>query len=116
MSVEVSPGSFQNGTTSSNGQGLHLPKISHPNLRVADPNSINVTARAVSRSSSLGELVDRYRNDNSRTRPMDREASFHTTRRSNEENFTSASFNVPEGIRAIYTPDVNKVSIPIFGN
>jgi len=83
---------------------FHLPKITHPSTRISDPHSINVNARAVSRQSSLGELADKMR-------PTEN----GTFRKSKRYDQSSGEYNIPEGVRAIYTPDVNKVSMPIFG-
>ena len=83
---------------------FHLPKITHPSTRISDPHSINVNARAVSRQSSLGELADKMR-------PTEN----GTFRKSKRYDQSSGDYNIPEGVRAIYTPDVNKVSMPIFG-
>ena len=82
---------------------FHLPKIAHPSTRLADPNSINVNARSYSRTSSLGELADKLRPTENGT--------FRKAKRYDQSN----EYTIPEGVRAIYTPDVNKVSMPIFG-
>ena len=107
MSVEVSPSPYPSGGNE-NGQALHLPRITQAN------------ARSGSRASSLGELVDRFRNDTNNRPRVNQEPSFilsnQKSKRNEEENFASASFNIPDNVRAIYTPDVNKVSIPIFGS
>jgi len=96
-----------NGSNASSGamdEQFHLPKITHPSTRISDPHSINVSARAVSRQSSLGELADKLR-------PTEN----GTFRKAKRFDQSSTDYNIPEGVRAIYTPDVNKVSMPIFG-
>lgn len=101
-------------TTMTDGQPLHLPKIVHPASRLdRDPNSLNITARAVSRASSLGELVDRYNNTN-----RSFEASEKALKRSKKkyyDSFASTEMNIPENVKAVYSTDVNKVSMPVFG-
>ena len=86
---------------------FHLPKIVHPSTRVADPHSLNVNARSVSRTSSLGELVDKF------NRPSEVPNSAFKKSKRFESQFKD--YNIPDGVRAIYTPDVNRVSMPIFG-
>lgn len=118
----MSLATYRSGSETPGGQAFHLPKIVHPSTRVANPNSLNVTARAVSRASSLGDLVDKY------NKPSEvAESAFVKSKRLNTSNnneqfddFNSASnsninYNIPPGVKAVYTPDVNKVSMPIFG-
>ena len=97
-----------NGSNLSSGGAMddqfHLPKITHPSTRISDPHSLNVSARGVSRQSSLGELADKLR-------PTEN----GTFRKAKRYDQSSTEYNIPEGVRAIYTPDVNKVSMPIFG-
>jgi hypothetical protein len=125
MSVAATP-NYRTNLSGSNAlqmneqQQLHLPKIVHPNTRIDDPNNLNVTARAMSRASSLGNLVDRYRGE-----PQDFEEtvfvrSKHSNRMNNSLNNSfnhdlNSSFNIPENVKAVYTPDINKVSLPVFG-
>jgi hypothetical protein len=109
---------------SSSEEQLHLPKIVHPSTRIADPTSINVTARGCSRASTLSDLADKYNNNESNTSRKHHQTSENSfSKRINSKNnndlngsnLLSNSFNIPEGVKAIYTPDLNKVSIPVFG-
>lgn len=98
-------------SSNSNQQPLHLPKIIHPSTRTApvDPKSLNLTARAVSRASSLGDMADMYiRKPNDASDTM-----FARSKKFN--SYDEYNYNIPEGIKAVYTPDINKVSMPIFG-
>ena len=156
MSATTSPTFFRSNLMSSGGivaqqppppptnaqpqhQQIHLPKIFHPASRPsADPTSLQVNARAVSRTSSLGEMADKmdhtaqnyYYNSGpmlSSRRHQPAEAldnSFTRSKKfvSDSDPFQSASssnwtggYNVPEGVKAVYTPDLNKISMPVFG-
>lgn len=92
-------------------QQLHLPRIVHPASRLdRDSNTMNVTARAVSRASSLGELVDRY-NYNS-IKPYEiAEAAFKKSKNLSSFN----DLNIPDHVKAVYSTDAKKVSMPVFG-
>lgn len=104
---------FLEGSTSENG--FHLPRI----------NSYSQSARSLSRVSSLGEMVDRYsREDRSNERQEERKKEFsyrNSKARRNSayynEDFNSHSANSfqNENLKAVYAPDINKVSMPIFG-
>ena len=118
MSLET-PTNFRsmnlNGSSASGGghggdDQFHLPKIVHPSTRVADPHSLNVSARAVSRTSSLGELVDKF------NRPHEVANNAFVKSKRFDASQQYKDYNIPENVRAIYTPDVNRVSMPIFGN
>ena len=83
-------------------QQFHLPRI----------NSYSANPRAASRVSSLGEMVDRYTND----RYAKYESARQAHAKSNEYNSgSSSSFNMADNVKAVYAPDINRVSIPIFG-
>ncbi|CAF0760256.1 unnamed protein product [Brachionus calyciflorus] len=99
-------------------QPLHLPRIVHPSSRVdKDPNNLNVTARGVSRASSLGELADRYYNTNHPIRPYETsEDAFKKSKAKKESAFDSYEYNIPENVKAVYSTDPNKISMPVFGS
>ena len=97
-------------------QALHLPRIAAQAARNTGNNHVTASStRAMSRTSSLGDMVDRFNNEHSYPRRAKEfsnrlERSFDET--DSSENF---NMNIPEGIKAIYTPDIKKVSMPIFG-
>lgn len=109
---------------------LHLPKIVHPALKAAgntDPANLNITARsAVSRgATSLGTLADKFakeENINVAKSSKDSSSAVEKNYRSSKklkESLNSQSmefsYQIPDGIKAVYSPDANKVSMPIFG-
>jgi hypothetical protein len=108
---------------------LHLPKIVHPALRVQDTSNMNISARSVSRASSLGSLADKY----SKEKQYDKKIQISeknptiskrydarertTENRENQLKSVSSDFKyvIPEGVNVVYTPDINKLSMPVFG-
>jgi hypothetical protein len=103
-----------------NGQ-LHLPKIVHPALRVQDTSQMNISARSVSRASSLGTLADKYSkekpSDNKQVQLSEKTPMRFDMHRENQFNSASSDFKyvIPEGVNVVYTPDTSKITIPIFG-
>jgi len=109
-------------------QSVHLPKIVHSAARVGDPLSLNITARAVSRASSLGDIADKLREDlNGRPLPFE----FNEDKSQNKKKSTKSMLSthrysnyvrndvdyvIPDGIKTVYSPDLAKPSIPVFGN
>lgn len=112
---------------------LHLPKIVHPALKANsnDRANLNITARsAVSRASSLGTLADKFNKEESVNVAAAAAAKSSSKDSSSaEKNYRSSkklkeslnsqsmefSYQIPDGIKAVYSPDANKVSMPIFG-
>lgn len=116
----------------SNVQPLQLPKIVHSQSRIGDPNSINVTARGVSRASSLGDMVDKITDENNSGRPLPYEFGedsmylrkkdklvqritngLHKSLQNVQKN--DANYSIPENIKAVYSPDIGKPAMPVFG-
>ena len=112
---------------------LNLPKIVHPSLRTSqDPDSIQITARAVSRASSLGRLADKMSKERTtqytpllnhnetsdtlfvKSKNKISEKPVRNAFESQSLDFTS--YNIPAGVSVVYTPDVNKLRMPVFGN
>ena len=98
-------------------QTLHLPPIVHPSTKVdKDPNSLNITARGVSRTSSLGKLADKYYSSKNPIRPYEaNESEFKRSKSKNNALVDSYEYTIPENVQAVYSTDPNKVSIPVFG-
>ena len=113
-------------------QQVHLPKIVHSGARTGDPTALNITARGVSRASSLGDIVDRINDENNSGRPLPYEFDDDSTyfdrhknklKKSNSisHSFTpngfknDSSYSIPDNVKTVYTPDVTKPSMPIFG-
>jgi Ca2+-binding EF-hand superfamily protein len=100
---------------------LLLPKIAHPSTRIDDPNSLNITARSVSRASSLGTLADKYLKEKNANL-----ISFQSNQKQLEsDNFLISKSNtkktdnllqIPENANVVYSGDLNRVSMPIFGS
>jgi Ca2+-binding EF-hand superfamily protein len=108
---------------------LHLPKLIKPSSTSCSNEENAILARAVS-SNSLNDLTllnEKY----STTKEQLKSSSFKlpnrltlksNTMKNSPEKFHSASLvnlnsssQLAENIRAIYTPDVNKISLPVFG-
>ena len=130
--------SFSNGNNNNSTQQVQLPKIVHSASRAGDPTSLNITARGVSRASSLGDMVDRINDDNNNTgRPLpyefDDESTYFDKHNNNKikksksisHSFTSkslsngfkndSSYSIPDNVKTVYTPDITKPSMPVFG-
>jgi hypothetical protein len=124
--------SFSSANNNNNTQQVQLPKIVHPGARVGDSTTLNITARGVSRASSLGDIVDRINDDHITGRPLPYEFDDDSTyfdrhkiklKKSNSisHSFTpngfknENSYSIPDNVKTVYTPDVTKPSIPIFG-
>lgn len=116
---------------------LQLPKIVHSASKLGDPHTLNVTARGVSRASSLGDLADRIdgrplafeHNDdsmsffmNSRNNIKLRSASKYSTYSKNTSlNSTTISIppaaaligthndfdEIPDGIKVVYSASLS---------
>lgn len=99
-------------------QTLHLPPIVHPSTKLdKDPNSLNIAARGVSRTSSLGELADKYYSSKNPIRPYETtETELKKSKSKSNALFDSYEYTIPENVQAVYSTDPNKVSIPVFGN
>ncbi len=98
---------------SSSENGFHLPRI----------GSYSATPpRAMSRVSSLGEMVDRLSSDRHEQRG-ERKKEFSYRHRKQQakmdtdrfESASMSSFHSEGNVKAVYAPDSNKVSMPIFG-
>jgi hypothetical protein len=104
---------------------IQLPKIVHSASRIGDPNFINVTARGVSRASSLGDLIDRM-NDENTGRPLPYEfnedsMNFNMKKKqskniTNKNSIIKNDYSIPENVKTVYSPDITKPSMPVFGN
>ena len=104
MSVASVTNHFLEGSTSENG--FHLPRI----------NSYSATPRPMSRVSSLGEMVDKYNNDKTDRKHERKQEFIYRSRRTQAEDFGSTSASsFHNDVKAVYAPDINKVSMPIFG-
>lgn len=104
MSVASVTNHFLEGSASENG--FHLPRI----------NSYTATPRPLSRVSSLGEMVDRYNNDKVDRKNERKQEFAYRSRRTPMEDFGSSSTtSFHNDVKAVYAPDINKVSMPIFG-
>lgn len=96
---------FLDGSSSENG--FHLPKI----------NSFNGGARhgAMSRVSSLGDMVDKL----DRNHPQEerkKEFQYRLKSRQMDEFGSASASSLSDGnFKAVNAPDINKVSMPIFG-
>ncbi len=114
MSVASMSNHFLEGTSSENG--FHLPRI----------NSCRSDASKV---SSLGKMVDRYNNvEHLDQQQQERKKEFQyrfshskgakksgqTTERDQFHSHSAASFG-SDNVKAAFAPDINKVSMPIFG-
>jgi hypothetical protein len=99
------------------GQQLQLPKILHSASKLGDPQKLNVTARGVSRASSLGDLADKIdgrplafeHNDDSMSFFMNsknniklRSASKHSTLSKNT-SLNSSTISIPPAAALIDT-------------
>ena len=132
-----SSNNINNNVASSLTQQVQLPKIVHSGTRVGDPTTLNVTARGVSRASSLGDMVDKIHEDTITGRPLPSEFDEESTYLFNNNNklkksksishsFThkslsngfkndSSSYSIPDNVKTVYSPDISKPSMPVFG-
>jgi len=98
---------------SSSENGFHLPRIG---------SYTSTPPRAMSRVSSLGEMVDRLSNDrHEQLGERKKEFAYRLKKQQAKkdsdhfESVSMSSFHSEGNVRAVYAPDINKVSMPIFG-
>ena len=103
-------------------QPLHLPKINVNSQQQHNNDDTFITGRIASAASSKSPatMLRQQRRSDENHHSSSHKQEPHNLKKNHEMNrsFTSSSlsYRIPNGVRAVYTPDVNKVSMPIFGS